>query len=226
LKKAHGPVVLGIDTSGRTCQAALCVGEGNQPQIISEDMGTGHAERLISMLQEVLKTANTTFAQVDMIAVCTGPGSFAGVRCGIAAARGLALSLSKPAIGINALDTLEPETENDPPAVIMNAKRDQFYWQCKALGVPPELASAERIVKKTDTNSMSLCGSGALLIAEKFISRTHKILHTSDVPDMSRLITLSKAAFRAQKNTMRPQPLYLREPDAKPQTGFALERTG
>src|SRR6201989_3424662 len=63
----------------------------------------GHAEALLPMLQRVMQQANFGFSDIDRIAVTTGPGSFTGLRVGIAAARGLALAAEKPAVGLSTL---------------------------------------------------------------------------------------------------------------------------
>src|SRR5688572_8430557 len=64
---------------------------------------TGHAERLFPMMQDVLKESGIELAAIDRIAVTLGPGTFTGVRVGIAAARGLAVALSKPVVGVTSL---------------------------------------------------------------------------------------------------------------------------
>ena len=69
-------------------------------------MERGHAEALMPMLDAVLAEAGAGYRDLTRIAVCTGPGSFTGIRIGIAAARGLALGLGVPAIGITRLEAL------------------------------------------------------------------------------------------------------------------------
>ena len=64
---------------------------------------TGHAERLMPMIGEVMAEAGMAFSAIDRIGVTVGPGSFTGVRVGVAAARGLALALKRPAIGFTNL---------------------------------------------------------------------------------------------------------------------------
>ncbi len=97
-------MILGIDTSADQCAVAL-VGDGKLWQR-SEAMTRGHADALIPMIEAVLQEAGAVFGDVTRIAVCTGPGSFTGIRAGIAAARGLALGLDVPAIGISRLELL------------------------------------------------------------------------------------------------------------------------
>ena len=95
------PVVLGFDTSAAHCAAALLRGDA----ILAhrhEEMGKGQAERLFPLLEDLLSEAGLTWRDLHVIGVGIGPGNFTGIRIAVAAARGLALSLGIPAIGISA----------------------------------------------------------------------------------------------------------------------------
>lgn len=93
-------MILAIDTSAGQCAVALA---GAQTKTQVERMERGHAEALMPMIEEI---TGGNYAQVTRVAVCTGPGSFTGLRIGIAAARGLALGLGVPCIGISRLEAL------------------------------------------------------------------------------------------------------------------------
>lgn len=69
-------------------------------------MARGHAERLFPMIDEVLAQAGASYGNLTRVAVCTGPGSFTGLRVGVAAARGLALGCNIPAIGITLFEAV------------------------------------------------------------------------------------------------------------------------
>ena len=102
-------LLLAIDTAGPDCGVALARLRGGDAEILvsaSERIGRGHAERLMPMIEAALDAAQVTFAELTRIAVTTGPGSFTGVRIGIAAARGLALALDIPAVGVGSLEAL------------------------------------------------------------------------------------------------------------------------
>src|SRR5690606_16493325 len=87
-------IVLAIDTAGVDCSAALYDGEtGRMLAAVTDMIGKGHAERLMSLIDEALAQASLELTDVDRIAVVIGPGSFTGIRVGVAAARGLALAL-------------------------------------------------------------------------------------------------------------------------------------
>ena len=93
-------MILGIDTSAGQCAVALL---GDGVFVRAQPMQRGHAEALFPMIEEVLTDAGADMAALRRIGVCTGPGSFTGVRVGVSAARGLALGLGIPAVGISRL---------------------------------------------------------------------------------------------------------------------------
>ena len=94
--------ILGLDTTGAYCSAAL-VDTAKVLAYKSENIGRGHAERLAPMVQEVLAEARLTAKDVDKIAVCTGPGSFTGLRVALAFAKAFALPRKLAVVGIDAL---------------------------------------------------------------------------------------------------------------------------
>src|SRR4051812_18694458 len=102
-------LVLAIDTAGPDCAVALARFDADRIEILArgaESIGRGHAERLLPIIESVLSQAGCSFHDLDRVAVTVGPGSFTGVRVGIAAARGLALALNIPAVGVGTLDAL------------------------------------------------------------------------------------------------------------------------
>src|SRR5271157_2903814 len=96
--------VLAIDTALAACSAAVLDTEhGGIVAAESLPMTRGHAEALMPLVARVMDQAGMAFSDLDRIAVTTGPGSFTGLRVGIAAARGIALAAKKPAVGISTL---------------------------------------------------------------------------------------------------------------------------
>lgn len=98
-------MILALETCLSRCSAAVLAGDRLLAQA-SEPMQRGHAERLAPMVQEVMAGAELAFADLDRLAVTIGPGSFTGMRVGLAFARGLALALGKPIIGLSSLEVL------------------------------------------------------------------------------------------------------------------------
>ncbi len=102
-------------------------------------MAKGQAERLMPLLEDVLATAGKTWRDLDALAVGTGPGNFTGVRISVAAARGLALGLGIPAIGVT---TLEAKAHGLPHPLVVaeDARRDAFYVQTFGPDSPARLS--------------------------------------------------------------------------------------
>src|SRR3989440_6702340 len=126
--------ILAIDTALAACSAAVLDTEIGA-LIASETlaMSRGHAEALMPLIARVIDEADVEFKQLDRIAVTTGPGSFTGLRVGIAAARGIALAAGKPAIGVSTLAALAApflvSGESRPVVAAIDARHDQVYFE-------------------------------------------------------------------------------------------------
>jgi tRNA threonylcarbamoyl adenosine modification protein YeaZ len=118
--------ILAFDTSAAHCAAALLWDGGLI--LRDEAMDKGQAERLIPLLEEVLAEAGLGWRDLKAIAVGTGPGNFTGVRIAVAAARGLALGLGIPAVGVTRLEALAFGLPR-PVTVIEDARRGEVYVQ-------------------------------------------------------------------------------------------------
>ena len=118
---------LGFDTSAAHCAAALLLPDGTVLNRL-EPMDKGQAERLMPMLAELLADAGLDWADLTRIGVGTGPGNFTGVRISVAAARGLALGLGIPAIGVTRLAALAHGLPR-PLLVAEDARRAEAYAQ-------------------------------------------------------------------------------------------------
>lgn len=101
-------IVLAIDTALDACSLAVAWG-GAVRASLSETMTRGQAERIAPMAREACAAAGVGFDGIDRIAVSVGPGSFTGVRVGLAFARGLAVALHRPCIGVSTLEALALE---------------------------------------------------------------------------------------------------------------------
>lgn len=100
------PLILGLDTSGAHCAAALVRGN-TLLHAVGEDMARGQAERLMDLLNEVLTSQGALWKDLSALAVGVGPGNFTGIRIGVSAARGLALGLGIPAYGVTGFTARE-----------------------------------------------------------------------------------------------------------------------
>ncbi|MCK4325357.1 tRNA (adenosine(37)-N6)-threonylcarbamoyltransferase complex dimerization subunit type 1 TsaB [bacterium] len=121
-------IVLSMDTSTRTGSVAVVEKSG----LIAEynlNIAETHTSRLMPMIDQVLRDARFTIKEMDAIAVGLGPGSFTGLRIGIATAKGLAMALNKPIVGIPTLDALAHNLSSAPGLIcpILDAKRGEIY---------------------------------------------------------------------------------------------------
>lgn len=204
------PLTLGIDTSAAHCAAALVLGD----TILAarhEDMAKGQAERLMTLIQDVLADAEKTVQDLAAIGVGTGPGNFTGIRISVSAARGLALSLGIPAVGVSLLDAYAYDT-NIPRIVTIDARRGRFYMQSfdEPTFPKPELISTEEIALRHVPDTVAVTGPAAAMVAQL---KGLQILPSaaSPAPNIARI-----AAARYRSETLRPAPLYLRAADAAP----------
>ena len=205
-------LILGINTVGDVCEAAL-LGSGALLAVSSEPMTQGHDARLAPVVEHAMREADASFADLSRVAVVVGPGSFTGVRVGVAFARGLSLALEIPSVGVTSLEALDGLPGDLRVLGLLPAKRrppEQTWWaqlldKGRGAGDPTELDADG--VRDMARNVEAICGG----------------LH--DIPDLgrSRIIatpTAQAAAFFAARlpagDLPPPRPVYVREPDAKP----------
>ncbi len=144
--------VLAFDTSGPWCAAALlCNGTIAETRV--EDMARGQAERLMRLLEDLLHRADKSWSDLTAIGVGTGPGNFTGIRISVSAARGLAMGLNVPAIGI---DGFEARAACHPAGTLIGipAPRDRIYIADPA---PRLVAASDHPSAITDTPTGPMC---------------------------------------------------------------------
>ena len=163
-------------------------------------MAKGQAERLIPLLEELLTEAGIAWRDLCAIGVSTGPGNFTGVRISVAAARGLALGLGIPAIGVTVLEATAFGASL-PATVVLDARRDEVYVQSFTdLGPGPAQIMAQIMAQaqRPDDAVIGLGGTTPRYPVAEAIARI--------------------AAQRFAKAQPRPAPFYLRGADAAPPT--------
>ncbi|WP_323766538.1 tRNA (adenosine(37)-N6)-threonylcarbamoyltransferase complex dimerization subunit type 1 TsaB [Antarctobacter sp.] len=204
------PLILGFDTSAAHVGAALFDG-AEVRAAAHEDMARGQAERLIPLLTEVLTEAGLGWGDLDAIGVGVGPGNFTGVRLSVAAARGLALSLGIPAVGVSLLDAAALDIP-DPVLTCLSAPRDQAYVQSQGMtpGVAAQLIAISAIPADWARLGLTCTGSAAEAVAAH-LSATHAPARHAPAAAVARI-----AATRWQDAPPRPAPLYLKPADAAP----------
>ena len=225
-------MLLALDTAGPNCAVALAR-DGDGAHLLAarqERIGRGHAERLPVMVADVLAEAGVAHADLDRVAVTTGPGSFTGVRIGIAFARGLGLALDVPVVGVGSLHALmRPLTGAREGTAIaaLDAKRGEVFVLARDLGSGADLIEAEalsiddlaqRLAHASDP--IVATGAGAPLLAAQLGEARVDIVAEAEAPDIADVAALAMDDGAARP----PKPLYARAPDAKPQRGKTVAR--
>lgn len=224
--------VLAIDTALEACSAAI-LDTDRQSGIVSrsQPMMRGHAEALMPLIAAAMSAADTEFSQLDRIAVTVGPGSFTGLRVGVAAARGIALATGKPVVGLTTLAALAaPFFEADESAALLaaiDARHGQVYMQLFGPGgrslVAPRVASVREAVRAATASPTRIVGTGAKLIDDAWPDneRRPSLVSAVRAADVAWVARLGAAIVDL---TAPVKPLYLREADARPQDAGILPR--
>jgi len=216
-------MLLAIDTSAHLC--AVTVYDQDRGLTLGKrvlDIGRGHAEILIGQIEECLDEAECDFSDIDRIGVVNGPGSFTGVRVGLATARALRVALKVDVVGVSSLEANEYAARecgfDGRLMTVVDAKRGQAF--CKLSDQPaPFLETYENLAAIVPTDVTAICGSGSALLQQE-LQRKLAIVHEHAAAPIEVVALLASQADAEDKP---PEPLYLRSADAKPQSGFALE---
>jgi tRNA threonylcarbamoyladenosine biosynthesis protein TsaB len=209
-------IVLALDTALSACQAAVTEGD-RVLAALSEPMERGHQERLAPLVAETMAEAGLRFDRIDRIAVTIGPGSFTGVRVGLAFAKGLALALDRPCLGVGTLEALATGVASSGLiAAAIDGRRGQIYLQAfvdrTPVMAPDSLTAEEAAARLADLHAAGaaiLTGPGAALL-DGMIAGAR--VDSAEFPDIA---ALSRFAAGRPAPAAMPRPLYLRAPDAR-----------
>ena len=224
--------VLAIDTALGACSAAILdTADGGIVASESLPMARGHAEALMPLLHRIAQQVQISFSKLDRVAVTTGPGSFTGLRVGIAAARGIALSINKPAVGLSTLSAYAAphlaDDDNAPVVVAIDARHDHVYLQVFGPGgrsvIDPRLAPLREALRAAAAVPARIVGSAAQAVANALAPRNAApiLVDARAAPDIDWVARVGAALPEGQSP---PKPQYLRAPDAQPQNAAQLRR--
>ena len=220
-------IVLSVDTAHAACSTCVLDTGADRPlSLISEPMQRGHAERLADMVHEAIVSAGISFADIERLAACSGPGTFTGVRIGLAFVRGLSLVLKVPVVGITTFAALAQSclagSDSRDIWVIQDARRGEVYLQgFDGDGSPMQLASVLSIADAgkllCDKSGLAI-GSGASLVE---LPDDVAVADVSSIPDVA---MIARLAGQAADTNAPAVPFYLRAPDAKAQRPLVKHR--
>jgi tRNA threonylcarbamoyladenosine biosynthesis protein TsaB len=220
-------LILSLDTSSRAGSAALlrdqvivCEREG--------DASRTHGERLPGELMDVLRDAGVSIRDIDLFAVATGPGSFTGLRVGIATVQGLALPNGKLVAPVSTFDALLASVRDGrrPVAVWIDAHRGEVFASLSsrdgqlrgpASAVPPEATLDAWTNELIDAPEIVFTGDGAVRYADVIRDRLGR--RAVIVPHAGALAgIIGQLAYADQSRAVHPHaivPTYVRRPDAE-----------
>jgi tRNA threonylcarbamoyladenosine biosynthesis protein TsaB len=212
------PKILAFDTSAAHCAAALLCGDTVRDDRV-ELLQRGQAERLMPLLEEILAGQGLAWRDLDAIGVGIGPGNFTGIRISVAAARGLALALGVPAIGVSMFEVMRAPFAAEPAAaeiVSLAGPRGSAYVQTfrngAAEGAPQQIDPSAPPAALQD--AARVVGDQAREIADALGIEGTDMPLAEIGPRIARAAALRFAADR--RANARPAPLYIRAADAAP----------
>jgi len=231
-REAEHVRVLAIDTALGACSA--CVIETGDLHVLSREtimMERGHAEALLPLVDRVVSPVEGGFGSLNRAAVTIGPGSYTGLRVGIAAARAIGLAAAIPVVGVSTLASfLAPLMASDSRrllAAAVDARHGQVYVQAVAPGgrtiIPAGVMPVRDVVRLLGSGPVVLAGSGATMLAAECWSQgiEASVLEAPLAPD---IVWVARIGALANPAHALPKPLYLRGPDAKPQENARIPR--
>ena len=217
-------IVLGFDTSAGACSAAVLGADGAIRAHCRRILERGHAEALMPMLQEVLAAAAVDFAMLGLLAVTTGPGTFTGIRIGLAAARGLALASGLPLLGVTSFDAVAAAVSAEARAgrtllVAIDSRRDDLFVQSfnpqnEPLG-PALAVVAQDLAAVAPAGDIVIAGDAAARAAGllKAAGRDAVVARDPGPPDAVQVVQLARRRWQPDQPQPLPRPTYLRAPD-------------
>lgn len=224
-------IILALDSALSSCSAAV-VKDGEILSEIFEMRLRGQAERLVPMCQEACLKAGLSFAELDAIAVTCGPGTFTGVRIGLAAAKGLALALDVPLVGISTLEVTARNMARNAfrdmaecqIAVAHDARRSEVYFQLFDLKNDHVIAASQPLAvplcdmgQHLDDRVTAVVGTGAGLVKSCLPDKVTARLNFPEMVMESNGGTVGRIAcdrIASGDQIEEVVPLYLRPPDA------------
>jgi len=215
--------ILAIDTALLAVSACVLDDTAERPEAIETlPIERGHAEALLPLIDRVIANVDGGFGSLDRVAVTVGPGSFTGLRVGIAAARAIGLACKIPVAGVSTLAALAAPLilEQKPGLVVsaIDARRGNVFFA--AFGptgravVAPRMAQAREAVRALGAGPVRLAGSGARLLAAEAAAHGTVAQIARDTAGVD-IAFVAKLGLLADPGLTPPRPHYMVDPGAK-----------
>ena len=195
-------MILALDTSTAACTAALFEGSGMCIARREEVIGRGHSERLVPMIADLLEGRSA-----ERIIVGVGPGSFTGIRVGIAAAHGLAIGWNAGIAGMSSLALLAAAADSEVAVAVIGGHGELFVQEFSASGdAVTQIRNLVPAIAAATTQAQLVIGSGAqqLVVARGWGEAREAW------PSATNALKLPESL-----RTIAPKPVYARAPDAR-----------
>ncbi len=224
-------LILGLDTTSVTASVSVADienGKVKKYSLFTVKTEMKHSEHIMQMLVSALKMYGADISDVEAYAVTSGPGSFTGVRIGVTTVKGLAFTENKPCIEVSSLESVAyNQTTNDLICVLMDARRNQFYysffkWDNDKLVrlIEDSADSAEIISEKLAVyENIVICGDGADVFKQIY-SGNNRIIYSKDSVREQNALSVALCAYDKYINNQAVKcselsPVYLRPSQAE-----------
>jgi tRNA threonylcarbamoyladenosine biosynthesis protein TsaB len=205
---------------------SVCVlDEGAGEPVASESlaMDKGHAEALLPMVERIMAKVEGGFASLDRVAVTVGPGSFTGIRIGVAAARGIALAMGLDVVGVSTLSAFAaPLLAGDVDGVVaaaIDARHGHVYFSAYGPGgrilTSPRILAVKDACRLLNGGRARAAGSGAVLLRDEASLCGADIVVANDSPSPD-ILAVARLGLAASPGNAPARPIYLKPPDARP----------
>lgn len=228
-------ILLALDTATPSCSVALVENNQVMGELFRGD-GETHSRHLMTMVDAVLKKCRVALTHVDALAVTRGPGSFTGIRIGMATAKGLSAAMGIPLVGVSSLDALAMQVSRSAGlrCCLIDARKQEVYcgfYRSDGQGAirqvrEPFAADPEQVAAGVSEPCVFI-GDGALLYRDRLEKRLGSLARFA--PEMNhriRAATVARIGFRDKAGLAGvagrdPVPLYIRKSDAELSLGSA-----
>ena len=219
--------ILAVDTATKSCSVAVIDGDSLLAESTSVNDQT-HSRHLLNIIDNVLGMAGLKISQLDGFAVSIGPGSFTGLRIGIASVKGLAFSLTKPVVGVSSLETLAFQCRQNPYLIcpVLDARKQEVYFcRYRFTNGKLEKENQERVASPAEAvrgirEPCLFVGNGAKLYQELISTGLGELAHFAAEKQhtirASAVARLSLPRFKRQEidDVQLLVPHYIRQSDA------------